>query len=100
MSEDRLISLSRGLRLLDSLWDHFAHGLLPSEIAQAARESPSYVSRALRTLEAAGWVEQDATTHRWRPSVRLVRRLGQVQRDMARTQDRLTELATRINTPF
>lgn len=95
-----LESLDRGLRLMDVLWDQFALGMLPREIVTAARESPSYVSRALRTLEAGGWVERVPETERWRPSVRMARRLAQVQRDMERAQQRLGELQTRINTPL
>lgn len=91
-------SLARGLRLMDVLWEHAAHGLLPSEVATAARESASYVTRCLQTLEATGWVERIATTGRWRPSARAVRRLGAVSRALTGAEAQLAEYRNRCGT--
>lgn len=86
----------RCAKVLDALWDHMVHGLSPSEIAAAAREPKSYISRALQTLRAAGHAEQIADTGRWRPSMRLARHAAAVHRSLDRGSDRIEELRTRI----
>jgi DNA-binding IclR family transcriptional regulator len=86
----------RCARVLDVLWGQMATGLSPSEVAAAAAEPKSYISRALRTLAAAGHVEQVAETGRWRPSVRLARRATEVHRALARAGSRIDELQARI----
>lgn len=91
-------SLTRGLKLMDVLWEHAAEGLLPVEIAQAARESQSYVTRGMATLEASGWVERTPQTKRWRPSARMVRRLGAVKRAIDTAESRIGEYRDRCNT--
>jgi len=91
-------SLHRGLKLMDTLWDSFAVGMTSGEVAKAAHESPSYATRALQTLHAAGWVERVPETERWRPSVKAARRLAAVTRDMDRQDARLSELRQRVGT--
>lgn len=91
-------SLARGLRLLDAMWGGFALGMTPGEVAEAAKESPSYATRALRTFEAAGWAERLPETKRWRATVRLVRHLQTVRLGLEREQARLAETAGRIET--
>ena len=93
-------SLARGLRLMDVLWESFAVGMTSGEVAKAAKESPSYATRALQTLHQSGWVEKVPETERWRPSVRAARRLAAVQRDMDRQDQRLSELRARVATPL
>lgn len=91
-------SLARGLRLMDVLWEHFAVGLTPGEIAKAAQENPSYATRALNTLESVDWVERIPETDRWRPSVRATRRLGAVKRSLDLQEQRAHELRDRVAT--
>jgi DNA-binding IclR family transcriptional regulator len=91
-------SLARGLRLMDVLWEHFAVGMTSGEVARAAKESPSYATRALKTLESVGWVERVPETERWRPSVRAARRLGSVKRAMDTQEQRSAELRARVGT--
>ena len=95
-----IAALARGLRLMDVMWESFAVGMSSGEVAKAAKESPSYATRALQTLAAAGWVERVPETERWRPSVRAARRLAAVNRDMDRQDHRLTELRARVSTPL
>jgi len=92
-------SYVRCARVLDVLWEHMANGLSPSEVASAAREPKSYISRALQSLRAAGHAEQIHDTGRWRPSVRLARRAADVQRALDRAAARLDELRERVATP-
>jgi len=93
-------SVIRALRLLDRLWDSFAEGLTPSEIAKVGGESPSYVTRAMVTLEDAGWVEREPVTGRWRPSVRIARRARKVAASIDVAEARLGELRNRAETPL
>lgn len=95
---DQIESLARGLRLLDAMWAGFALGMTPGEVAEAAKESPSYATRALRTFAAVGWVERIPETKRWRPTVRLVRHLQTVRLAMERAQAQTAETAGRIET--
>ncbi len=86
----------RALRLRNVLWGHFANGLTASDICQAASESPSYVTRALQTLELAGDVERIPETDRWRLSVRLGREACAIHRSLESAQARITEIQTRV----
>lgn len=86
----------RALRLRNTLWGHFAHGLTATDIAKAASESPSYVTRALQTLELAGDVERIVETDRWRLSVRLGREACAIHRSLDAAQARLAEIQTRV----
>lgn len=85
------------LEVLDVLLRHFAHGMAPGEIAQAARMSPSLVTRYVATLEQAGFAERVPETGRIRPSVRLARAATSILHDLEQAAGRYQELHSRIH---
>jgi DNA-binding IclR family transcriptional regulator len=86
----------RALRVMDVLWDHAAYGLSSSEVAEAAREGRSYTTRALQTLEAAGYVTRWPETGRWAPSVRVAQRATRLHRALGQAGKRIEELQARV----
>jgi len=84
------------LGVLDVLWDHMAEGLSTSQVASAARTTPSQATRALQTLEAAGYAERITTTGRWRPAVRIARHATAIHRSIDRLDTRNAELRDRV----
>jgi DNA-binding IclR family transcriptional regulator len=95
---DVVESYLRLAKVRDLLWEHMVHGLSPTEIAAAAREPKSYVTRAMQTLRAAGDAEQIADTGRWRISVRYARHAVAVYRSLDRGAARIEEIRGRIGT--
>ena len=86
----------RALRVMDVLWDHAAHGLSSTEAAEAAREGRSYTTRALQTLEAAGYVTRHPETGRWAPAPRLARLATRYHRALGQARARIDELEQRV----
>lgn len=82
--------------VLDVLFDHFAEGLAPSEVAKAARSTASHATRALQTLEAAGYAERIPETNRWRPAIRIARHATSIHRSIDRQELRTNELRQRV----
>ncbi len=84
------------LKVMDVLWDHMALGLATSEAAKAAQTTTTQATRALQTLQAAGYVEKIPETGRWRPSVRVARLAVAVHRSIDRQEARTKELRARV----
>ena len=91
-------STTKALALMDVLFNHFAHGLTPTDLAQATGMSASDITRYVATLEAAGWAERIQETGRIRPSVRVAQKATAVLRSMDSAQQRLAEIQARLAT--
>lgn len=91
-------STTKALALMDVLFNHFAHGLTPTDLAQATGMSASDITRYVATLEAAGWAERIQETGRIRPSVRMAQKAMAVLRSMDSAQQRLAEIQARLAT--
>lgn len=96
MSPPAVPKIHRDLRVLDVLWDHFADGLLPSEVARLAQIHESGATRALQSLARAGYAEPIEETGRWRLAHRVARRAVAVLRSLDRAESRLAESRQRI----
>jgi DNA-binding IclR family transcriptional regulator len=96
MSTDTVASAERVLAVLDVLLPHFAHGLAAGQVAAAARASPSATTRALLTLERAGYAERIPETGRWRPSHRLGRAATQMLHSLEAARERAEESRRRL----
>jgi DNA-binding IclR family transcriptional regulator len=59
-------SADKVLSVLDVLLGHFAHGLTPGDLAKATGLPASNITRAVATLEAAGFAERISETGRLR----------------------------------
>src|SRR5713226_9086452 len=64
-----LKTLRKGLEVLETLADDRDEQTLTA-LAERLRESQPVIFRILRTLEERGYVEQDASSKRWRPGFR------------------------------
>ena len=91
-------STTKALALMDVLFNHFAHGLTPTDLAQATGMSASDITRYVATLEAAGWAERIQETGRIRPSVRVAQKAMAVLRSMDSARQRLEEIQARLAT--
>ncbi len=91
-------STTKALGLMDVLFAHFAHGLTPTDLAQATGMSASDITRYVATLEAAGWAERIPETGRIRPSVRVAQKAMAVLRSMDSARQRLEEIQARLAT--
>lgn len=91
-------STTKALGLMDVLFAHFAHGLTPTDLAQATGMSASDITRYVATLEAAGWAERIPETGRIRPSVRVAQKALAVLRSMDSARQRLEEIQARLAT--
>lgn len=91
-------STTKALGLMDVLFNHFAHGLTPTGLAQATGLSASDITRYVATLEAAGWAERIPETGRIRPSVRVAQKAMAVLRSMDSARQRLDEIQARLAT--
>jgi DNA-binding MarR family transcriptional regulator len=99
MSETRQTGNQSGEKLLviqDHLFRHFLHGITPGDLARVTGYSPSYISRAIATLEKAGWVERIPETKRLRASIRMARYAVAILKEMEKATQRLSDLQTRI----
>lgn len=91
-------STTKALGLMDLLFNHFAHGLTPTDLAQSSGLSASDITRYVATLEAAGWAERIPETGRIRPSVRVAQKAMTVLRSMDSARQRLDEIQARLAT--
>lgn len=100
MSEPQKTTAAAGkvLEVLNVLSGHFAHGLSPSELAQATGLSPSNITRYVATLIEAGFAERIAETGRIRPSARFALIAVSIMRSLDQAKARLDELSNRIST--
>lgn len=87
----------RGYDVLLALAGREITGLAPGEIAKGLGISPSCVTRDLSVLKTKGLVEQIAETGRWRLGPKLVQIGLAFNQEMARHQDRLTEINQRYS---
>lgn len=92
----KIQGLERGLKVLNVLLPHFAHGLTNGDIAKAADIPAPGVSNILQTLEAEGFVERITETNRWRPSHRLARSAVQILAELDKAQARIEESRARL----
>jgi DNA-binding IclR family transcriptional regulator len=93
-------SADKVLSVLDVLLSHFAHGLTPGDLAKATGLSASNITRAVATLEAAGFAERIPETGRLRPSMRLARAAVAILNSLDAARTRLDEINTRLTTPL
>jgi DNA-binding IclR family transcriptional regulator len=93
-------SADKVLAVLDVLLGHFAHGLTPGDLVKATGLSASNITRAVATLEAAGFAERIPETGRLRPSTRLARAAVAILNSLEAAKTRLDEINTRITTPL
>lgn len=86
------------LEVLNVLSGHFAHGLSPSELAQATGLSAPNITRYVATLIEAGFAERIPETGRIRPSSRFAVIAVGIMRSLDQAKARLDELSNRIAT--
>ena len=91
-------STTKALALMDVLFNHFAHGLTPTDLAQATGMSASDITRYVATLEAAGWAERIPETGRIRVSISLARKSIQIMQSLDAAEQRIRETTSRLLT--
>jgi DNA-binding IclR family transcriptional regulator len=91
-------SADKVLAVLNVLLGHFAHGLTPGDLVKATGLAASNITRAVATLEAAGFVERIPETGRLRPSIRIARAAVAILHSIEAAKARLDEINTRITT--
>ena len=89
-------STTKALALMDVLFNHFAHGLTPTELAKTTGLDPSAITRYVATLEESGFAERIPETGRIRPSVRLAQQAVGILRNLESAKGRLDELTSRL----
>ncbi len=87
----------RALDLLTILAGNEIHGLAPGDLAKAAEATPSTITRDLRVLADAGFVEQIEDTKRWRLAPRLVQIAIAHMNGMERARQKFDEVAQRYS---
>lgn len=86
------------LEVLDVLSGHYAHGLTPSELAQATGLSAPNITRYVATLIDTGFAERIPETGRIRPSSRFALIAVSIMRSLDAARARLDELSSRLTT--
>ena len=84
--------------VLDVLFRNFVTGYTPSELAKATGLTPTNITRAVLTLEKAGYAERIHDTGRIRVSVAVARKAIQVAQNVETAENRISELKTRLFT--
>lgn len=84
--------------VLDILVHHFANGMSPAELAKASGYSMSFITRAVVTLEAAGYAERIPGSERIRPSHRFAQRAVSIMHSLDSARARLDESHSRLTT--
>lgn len=84
--------------VLDVLLRHFANGLSNSELAKATGFTADAITRAVVTLEEAGYAERIPGTERIRPSHRFAQHAIAIMRSLESSQARINESLTRLTT--
>ncbi len=87
----------RALELLTILAGHEIDGLAPGDLAKAAEATPSTITRDLRVLADAGFVEQITETKRWRLAPRLVQIALAHMAGIERVKQRVGEVQQRYS---
>lgn len=82
--------------VLDALLPHFANGLSNSELAKAAGLTASAITRAVVTLEEAGYAERIPGTERIRPSHRFAQHAVAIMRSLDAARARIDESQSRL----
>lgn len=91
-------SATRVLKVLFALRGHYVFGLSNKQLADSLEESPTFITRALQTLEADGWViKRDGN---WAPSIKAVRFATACKEEHDRVQARIAEYSQRLETQF
>lgn len=90
---NQLTQVNEILRLL---FANGAAGLTPSEIARAAKLSPSYVTQQLGQLANLRMVEEIAESGKWRPGVALAQMAVSLSLSLNRELDSLREYQQRV----
>ncbi len=84
--------------VLDVLLLHFASGMTNSELAKATGMTADAITRAVVTLEAAGYAERIPGSERIRPSHRFARHAIAILRSLDAAQARIDESRSRLTT--
>ncbi|VFN01447.1 MAG: IclR helix-turn-helix domain-containing protein [Candidatus Kentron sp. G] len=92
----QLGSLTKGLKALDILFRHFAEGETATGIARGAGWSLAQATRALATMEEAGYAERIPATGRWRVSHEIARRAMDVHYGLIKLQADTAESMRRV----
>lgn len=91
-------STSRILKVLFALRGHYLNGLSNKQLSETTNESPVFITRALQTLEADGWVEK--RNGNYAPSVKAVRFAIACKEEHDRAVARIAEYSQRLETKF
>lgn len=91
-------SVLKVFRVLDVLVCHFANGLSNAELAKATGLSSSFITRAIVTLEEAGYAERIPGSERIRPSHRFAQRAVSIMHSLDSARARLDESHSRLTT--
>lgn len=81
----------RTLDVLDALCGFAASGATNGELAQAARCTPSQVTRCMALLIAKGWARKSEETGRFYPAPAFTRLTFRITADLERLQTRLDD---------
>ncbi|MDH1055624.1 helix-turn-helix domain-containing protein [Aquipseudomonas alcaligenes] len=84
--------------VLDVLLRHFANGLSNTELAKATGLSESFITRAVVTLEEAGYAERIPGSERIRPSHRFAQHAVAIMRSLDAARARIDESQSRLTT--
>lgn len=85
----------RILRALLVLAGNEFNGVAPGELAKAMNESASSATRDLHNLKEVGFAEQIQETGRWRLGPKVVQVSFAFSHELARAQQRVSELQNR-----
>ena len=91
MNDDIRNKVMRTLDLLEALCGYAASGATNGELAEAARTTPSNVTRDMAQLIAKGWARKSEDSGRFYPAPAFTRLTFRVTADLDRVQTRLDD---------
>ena len=92
-------SAEKVLTVLYALRGNYVLGVSNKTLSENLNESPSTITRALKTLEADGWAEKRDNGN-YAPSMKAVRFSTSCKEEYDRVQARIAEYKQRLETQF
>ncbi|KQF54356.1 IclR family transcriptional regulator [Acinetobacter pittii] len=92
-------SAGKVLSVLFALRGHYITGVSNKQLSESLNESPTFITRALQTLEANGWAEKRDNGN-YAPSMMAIRFGASCKEECDRMQARINEYNQRLNTQF
>ncbi|AVN30067.1 MarR family transcriptional regulator [Acinetobacter baumannii] len=92
-------SAGKVLKVLFALRGHYVFGLSNKQLSESLNESPTFITRALQTLEADGWAEKRDNGN-YAPSMKAVKFATACKEEYDRVQARIDEYNQRLHTQF